>query len=581
MSTRTIAPDKFLELLKTQIEIHMKQSLSGVKSDMNKEDTFDLGGFMYQASFEKEMLDKGLTAKTIVHNASAAILYEHALRHEKESYITSSGALTVSSGFKTGRSPADKRVVNNLAGTGSWAFTTDIWWGKVNIKLTEDSFATNRERAVDYLNTLKRIYVVDAYAGWDPKYRVKVRVITSRAYHALFMQNMLVMPERDELRTFKPDFTIYNAGEFPANRLTEGMTSQTSVCCDFKRMEMVILGTEYAGEMKKGILTLMMYLMPIKGCLPLHSSCNMGDKGDVTFFFGLSGTGKTTLSADPRRHLIGDDEHVWTDTGVFNIEGGCYAKAVGLTKENEPEIFDAIRFGTVLENVVFNKITRVVDYNNTSLTENTRAAYPLKFIPNAKIPAIVDRHPTAIILLCCDAFGVLPPVSRLTPEQVQYFFISGYTAKVAGTEQGVTEPTATFSSCFGAPFLVWHPIIYAEMLADKLRHHKANAYLLNTGWTAGPYGVGRRIKLSYTRKMVDAINDGTLAAVDTLNLPVFNMAVPKHIDGVPDDLLWPSKTWPDQDAYEKQSQKLADLFKKNFLEYADKCPQNVKDAGPQ
>ena len=287
------------------------------------------------------------------------------------------------------------------------------------------------------------------------------------------------------------------------------------------------------------------------------------------------------MSADPRRHLIGDDEHVWTDTGVFNVEGGCYAKAVGLARETEPEIFDAIRFGTVLENVVFNRITRVVDFSNTSITENTRAAYPLSYIPNAKIPAVVNTHPSAIILLCCDAFGVLPPVSKLTPEQVQYFFISGYTAKVAGTEQGVTEPTATFSACFGAPFLVWHPIVYARMLAEKLKLHSADAYLLNTGWTAGPHGVGSRIKLRYTRKMVDAINDGSLAKASTRNFPVFNLAVPSHIDGVPDDLLWPASTWATPEAHASQTDRLAELFNKNFNEYADKCPGPVRDAAPK
>jgi phosphoenolpyruvate carboxykinase (ATP) len=394
------------------------------------------------------------------------------------------------------------------------------------------------------------------------------------------MQNMLIMPTTAELKDFKPDFIIYNAGKFPANKYTKGMSSSTSVCLHFKRSEMVILGTEYAGEMKKGILTLMMYLMPKKGQLPLHSSCNVGPQGDVTLFFGLSGTGKTTLSADPNRALIGDDEHVWTDSGVFNIEGGCYAKCVGLSKENEPEIFDAIRFGTVLENVVYNSESRVVDYNDTSITENTRAAYPLQYIPNARIPALVETHPSAIILLCCDAFGVLPPVSVLTPEQVQYYFISGYTAKVAGTEQGVKEPTATFSACFGSPFLVWHPIVYAEMLAERLKKHSANAYLLNTGYYMGKYGVGKRIPLKYTRKMVDAINDGSLVGKPTETLPVFNLQVPRHIDGVPAEILMPRNTWTDKFAYDAQLGKLAELFKSNFEEYADRCPHQVKCAGP-
>ncbi|CAD7942527.1 unnamed protein product [Amoebophrya sp. A120] len=486
----------FLEALRMQIDANLAHyERTPGPLQMSKQDEFDLGQFSTQKRFEKELTKStGLKVKQIVHNASPAILYEEALRAEEGSYISNTGALVVSSGAKTGRSPADKRIVDEPIGW--WAFTNEVWWGKVNIKLDDESFLINRERAVDYLNSLKKVYVVDAYAGWDPKYRIKVRVITSRAYHALFMQNMLVMPDSKE-EFGSPDFIIYNAGCFPANRYTKGMTSSTSVCMHFRRKEMVILGTEYAGEMKKGILTLMMYAMPQQRQLPLHSSCNVGKSGDVSFFFGLSGTGKTTLSADPDRYLIGDDEHVWTDTGVFNIEGGCYAKAIDLSREKEPEIFDAIRFGAVVENVVFDHTTRVIDYYDTSITENTRAAYPLHYIPNAMIPAKVDRHPSSIILLCCDAFGVLPPVSKLTAAQVQYYFISGYTAKVAGTEQGVTEPTATFSACFGAPFLVWHPIVYAEMLAQKLEEHTCHAYLLNTGWSGGGYGVGKRMEIKY------------------------------------------------------------------------------------
>ena len=572
----SLPPEKFLEILKAQIEANLKQSTG--RPIMSKQDEFDMGQFNTNFAFESEIKTSGLKVKEIVHNAAPAVLYEHALKNEKGSFITKTGALVVSSGAKTGRSPADKRIVDNP--TGQWAFSNEVWWGKVNIKLEEESFFINRERALDYLNTCNRLYVVDAYAGWDPRYRIKVRVITCRAYHALFMQNMLIMPTAAELQDFKPDFIIYNAGKFPANKYTKGMTSATSVCMHFKRHEMVILGTEYAGEMKKGILTLMMYMMPKKGQLPLHSSCNVGPLGDVTLFFGLSGTGKTTLSADPARYLIGDDEHVWTDSGVFNIEGGCYAKCVDLSGEKEPEIFAAIKFGTVLENVVYNPESRLVDYRDTSITENTRAAYPLNFIPNARIPAYIETHPSAIVLLCCDAFGVLPPVSILSPEQVQYYFISGYTAKVAGTEDGVKEPTATFSPCFGGPFLVWHPVVYAEMLAERLRKHKCNAYLLNTGYFGGPYGTGKRFPLRYTRKMVDAINDGSLAKAPTTKLPLFHLDVPTKIDGVPDELLYPSNTWSSKTAYDSQLNKLADLFKNNFNEYADKCSHDVKAAGP-
>merc|ERR1712157_508070 len=432
----------------------------------------------------------------------------------------------------------------------------DVWWGKVNVKLDIKSFLTNRERAVDYLNTRRRLYVVDGFGGWDADYRVPVRVITSRAYHALFMQNMLVPPTDAELDLFmgtgqdKP-FMIYNAGVFPCNRQTEGMTSSTSISVSFKRKEMVILGTQYAGEMKKGVFTVMNYLMPLmprrdlppaERALPLHASANIGENNDVSIFFGLSGTGKTTLSADPKRDLIGDDEHVWHTKGVFNIEGGCYAKTIGLTREKEPEIYDAIRFGSILENVVFDEDTGKVDYDDTSLTENTRVAYPLQFIPNARIPAKVPHHPKQIIFLTCDAFGVLPPISKLTPEQVMYHFISGYTAKVAGTEEGVTEPEATFSACFGAPFLVWHPSVYADMLAAKLEKHGAPAYLVNTGWVGGPYGTGSRCSLKDTRQLIDAIHDGSLENVQWEEMPIFGLKVPTSgIKDVPLDTLQPLK----------------------------------------
>lgn len=574
----------FLEALKTQIDANLA-SYERTPGDagalrMSRQDEFDLGQFTREKHFENEIRDKtGLKVKEIMHNSSPAILYEHALRHEDGSFITSTGALAVSSGAKTGRCPADKRIVDEPIGW--WAFTNEVWWGKVNIKLDDESFLINRERAVDYLNTLKRIYVVDAYAGWDPKYRIKVRIICSRAYHALFMQNMLVMPSPDE-EFGTPDFIIYNAGCFPANRYTKGMTSSSSICMHFRRGEMVILGTEYAGEMKKGILTLMMHSMPLQKVLPLHSSCNVGKEGDVAVFFGLSGTGKTTLSADPNRYLIGDDEHVWTDTGIFNIEGGCYAKCIDLSREKEPEIFDAIRFGSVVENVVFSESDRLVDYNDTSITENTRCAYPLHYIPNALIPAKVDKHPRAVILLCCDAFGVLPPISKLTAAQVQYYFISGYTAKVAGTEQGITEPTATFSACFGAPFLVWHPIVYAEMLALKLKEHGSNAWLLNTGWSKGGYGVGNRINLKHTRAMVDAIHNESLLQddVEYHTMDHFGLKIPTKVKGVPENILIPKNSWKDTKAYDEALEKLYELFKANFVEYADRCPLEVKQAGP-
>ncbi|KAH6577898.1 phosphoenolpyruvate carboxykinase (ATP) [Batrachochytrium salamandrivorans] len=514
--------------------------------------------------------------KPIFRNASVAVLYEQALVNEVGTAITSAGALATNSGSKKGRSPKDKRIVEESS------TASDIWWGPINFKMVENSFMVNRERAIDYLNTRDRLYVFDGYAGWDPKYRIKVRVVCARAYHALFMNNMLIRPTAAELVDFgEPDFTIFNAGSFPANRFTTGMTSDTSISINFARREMVILGTEYAGEMKKGVFTVMHYLMPKRGVLSLHSSANEGPNGDVSLFFGLSGTGKTTLSADPSRSLIGDDEHCWSDHGVFNIEGGCYAKCIDLSAEKEPEIFGAIRFGSVVENVVYEQATRTVDYADASLTENTRCAYPIEFIPNAKIPCVAT-HPSNIVMLTCDAFGVLPPVSKLTPEQAMYHFISGYTAKIAGTEEGITEPQATFSSCFGAPFLVWHPVKYATMLAEKIKTHKTNVWLINTGWNGGAYGVGKRISLKYSRAIIDAIHNGELAKAECEVYPIFGLSIPKSVTGCPAEILNPSKTWLGTGAsYKATLEKLAKLFIGNFKTYEDQASQAIIAAGPQ
>merc|ERR1740117_2300696 len=534
-----------------------------------------------------------LDVEEIFYNSPAGVLYEQALQHEPGSAIVSSGALAVLSGKKTGRSPLDKRVVEEESSVD------DVWWGKVNKKLDIKSFLTNRERAIDYLNTRKRLYVVDGYGGWDEAYRVPVRVITSRAYHALFMQNMLVPPQEHELVNFekgreKP-VIIYNAGVFPANRQTSGMTSSTSIAVSFKRREMIILGTQYAGEMKKGVFTVMNYLMPLmpkrdlpaaERNLPLHASANIGKDDDVSIFFGLSGTGKTTLSADPKRDLIGDDEHVWHSKGVFNIEGGCYAKTIGLTRDKEPEIWDAIRFGSILENVVHDESSGHVDYDDVSLTENTRVSYPLHFIPNARIPAAVDHHPKQLIFLTCDAFGVLPPISKLSKEQVMYHFIAGYTAKVAGTEEGVTEPQATFSACFGAPFLVWHPYVYAEMLAEKLALGNCPAYLVNTGWVGGPYGTGARCSLKYTRQLIDAIHDGGLDNVGWDTMPIFGLQIPTDgIKDVPKHILRPEEAWIQAGSssakFKETANMLAGLFNTNFKEFEDKCSAAVIAAGPK
>lgn len=514
---------------------------------------------------------------SLKRNAPVAQLYEEAVRKEG-AVIASSGALINLSGKKTGRSPKDKRIVYEETSKD------DIWWGPVNIKLDEHTFEINRERAIDYLNTRDDIYVFDGFAGWQPKYRIKVRVICARAYHALFMHNMLIRPTREELENFgEPDFTIYNAGQFPANRFTTGMTSSTSVEINFKRREMVILGTEYAGEMKKGIFSVMHYLMPVKfGQLSLHSSANMGDKGDVSVFFGLSGTGKTTLSADPSRKLIGDDEHVWSDHGVFNIEGGCYAKCINLSAEKEPEIYGAIRFGSILENVKFDAETRDPLYDDSEITENTRCAYPIEYIPNALIPCMTTTQPSNVIMLTCDAFGVLPPVSRLTSEQAQYHFIAGYTSKTPGTEDGVTEPSPTFSTCYGQPFIVLPPQRYASMLAERMSHVNCNAWLVNTGWIGGKYRVGRRCPLKYTRAILDAIHDGSLANAeyDQFAPGVFDLRVPRAVNNVPSEVLNPANSWPDKAAFEAELKKLAGMFAEAFVTHEKEVNPEVLNAGP-
>ncbi|MCH9683478.1 MAG: phosphoenolpyruvate carboxykinase (ATP) [Deltaproteobacteria bacterium] len=516
-----------------------------------------------------------LTVEEVIRNAAPARLYEHGLRNEPGTAIASSGALIALSGEKTGRSPSDKRIVEEGSSKD------EVWWGPVNKPIDEHVFMINRERAIDYLNTRKRLYVVDGFGGWDPEHRIKVRVICSRAYHALFMNNMLIRPTTEELADFgEPDYVIYNAGAFSANRHTSGMTSKTSINLHLERRELVILGTEYAGEMKKGVFTIMHHLMPRKDILSMHCSANQGEGGDVSIFFGLSGTGKTTLSADPQRALIGDDEHCWSNNGVFNIEGGCYAKAINLSPEDEPEIYNAIRFGSVLENVVFERSQRKVDFTDTSITQNTRCSYPIEYIPNAKIPCVAG-HPDNVILLTCDAFGVLPPVSRLTPEQAMYHFISGYTAKVAGTEMGVTEPEATFSACFGSPFLVWHPTKYAELLADKLKTHGAQTWLVNTGWSGGAYGVGKRMSIKHTRAIIDAIHSGALKNAPTAVDPVFGVEVPTSVEGVPDDVLMPRNTWTDKAAFDATANKLARLFVDNFKEYESKASEAIRGAGPK
>jgi phosphoenolpyruvate carboxykinase (ATP) len=517
---------------------------------------------------------QGITVSEIHRNLPPSKLYEHAIRYEKDASIAENGALVAYSGLKTGRSPKDKRVAKNAASEN------DIWWGAVNIPLDPRIFDINRQRARDYLNTRERLYCFDGFAGWDAKHRLKVRVICSRPYHALFMHTMLIRPTHEELDAFgAPDFVIYNAGAFPANRLTTGMGSTTSIDLSLEDKELVILGTEYAGEMKKGVFTVANYFAPKQGVLSMHCSATADkETGRSSLLFGLSGTGKTTLSADPKRHLIGDDEHCWSDDGIFNIEGGCYAKAINLTPESEPDIFQALRFGAVLENVVLDD-DQHVDFTDTSITENTRGAYPIEFIQNAKIPCTAG-HPSDVIFLTCDAFGVLPPVSSLSPAHAMYHFISGYTAKVAGTEMGVTEPQATFSPCFGGPFLVWHPNKYAELLAAKMREHGSRVWLVNTGWSGGAYGAGKRMKLANTRAILDGIHSGALAGAKTVRDPVFGFDVVTECPGVPGEILLPRESWADKAAYDATAQKLAGLFTKNFATYEGGVSAEVKAAGP-
>lgn len=521
-----------------------------------------------------QALSGDFSSNTIYRNLAPAHLVEHGVLYDN-CRLAANGALAACSGERTGRSPTDKRVVREPGSEDV------IWWGDVNVPMSTESHAQSRERAMEYLNHCERIYVVDGYAGWDEKYRIKIRVICSRPYHALFMHNMLIRPTEDELESYgEPDYVILNAGQHTADPSQEDVETETSVSIDLQNRDMVILGTEYAGEMKKGVFTIMNYLMPVQGVLSMHCSANESSDGDLSLFFGLSGTGKTTLSADPERQLIGDDEHVWTDHGVFNIEGGCYAKCIGLTSEKEPQIFSAIRFGSVLENTILHPSSCEVDYADSSLTQNTRASYPIEYIPNAKIPC-VGNHPSNIIFLTCDAFGVLPPVSRLTAEQAMYHFVSGYTAKIAGTEQGVNEPQATFSACFGAAFLALSPNRYAHLLSVCMRNHAANAWLVNTGWTGGSYGEGRRIDLNSTRAIIDAIHSGELQDVETTTDPVFQFEIPVECAGCPTEILNPKRVWSDPAKYDKAAQELATLFQENFAKFSDDANEATRNAGPR
>jgi phosphoenolpyruvate carboxykinase (ATP) len=518
------------------------------------------------------LVEHGLQDVTVAHwNLGASALTENSVRRY-EGVLAENGALVVRTGQFTGRSPSDKFTVRERVTEST------IDWGAVNRSLTEEAFDRLYSQMVRYFAG-KEVFVQDCYGGADPAYRLRIRVITELAWHSLFGRQLFVRPDPAETRDHVPEFTIFFAPGLKVDAADLGVNSETCIALSFARKSVIIAGTSYAGEMKKSIFTILNYLLPERGVMPMHCSANMSASGDVALFFGLSGTGKTTLSADPERRLIGDDEHGWSDQGVFNFEGGCYAKCIRLSREKEPQIWNAIRYGAVLENVAMDPEFRTLDYNSDAITENTRAAYPLDFIENAVIPS-VGGHPSHVVFLTADAFGVLPPIARLTPEQSMYHFLSGYTAKVAGTERGLgKEPQATFSACFGAPFLPRHPEVYAQMLGDKLRRHRATCWLVNTGWIRGPFGVGERMDLPYTRAMVNAAISGKLNDVPAKPHPVFQVLVPESCPGVPSELLDARSLWRDPAAYDRSAHDLSARFRKNFEKFG-RVQQEILEAAP-
>jgi phosphoenolpyruvate carboxykinase (ATP) len=507
-------------------------------------------------------------------NLVAPELVESAVRR-KEGTLAAMGPFVAVTTPHTGRSPNDKFVVKEAS------TEADVDWGKVNQPMSPAHYATLKSDVQSYLNGLDELFVQDLYCGADPATRLSVRYILPNAWHANFVRNMFIRPAIEELASFAPNFTVYHAPEMQADPARHGTRTGTFIVLNIAERAILIGGTRYAGELKKAMFTVMNYLLPKQGILSMHCSANIGAAGDTALFFGLSGTGKTTLSADPERGLIGDDEHGWSSDGVFNFEGGCYAKAINLSAETEPDIYQTTQmFGTVLENVVLTQPDRAVDFTDQSLTENTRASYPLHYIKN-HVPSGRGGHPKNVVFLTADAFGVLPPIAKLTPEQAMYYFLSGYTAKVAGTERGVTEPQATFSACFGAVFLVWHPTKYAAMLGELLRTHGAQVWLVNTGWSGGAFGVGKRMKLAHTRAMVRAALAGSLDGVATTPDPVFGLGIPSAVEGVPSEVLDPRGTWGDGAAYDRQAHKLADMFRQNIRKFGDAVSADVLAAGPR
>ena len=510
--------------------------------------------------------------KRVYWNLEAPALYEQSLSRS-ESQLVRGGAILADTGVHTGRSPKDKFVVRD-------AETEDkVWWDN-NGAISHAQFDA---LLADFLAHAegKELFAQDLYGGADPTHRVRARIFTEFAWHSLFIRNLLIRPERGELPTYAPDLTIVDLPSFRADPSRHGCRSETVIACDFARKIVLIGGTSYAGEMKKSVFTYLNYLLPPRNVMPMHCSANVGREGDVAVFFGLSGTGKTTLSADPNRILLGDDEHGWGPHGVFNFEGGCYAKTIRLSREAEPEIYATTeRFGTVLENVIVDPITREPDFDNASRTENTRCAYPLDFIPNASSTGRAG-HPRNIVMLTADAFGVLPPIAKLTGAEAMYHFLSGYTAKVAGTEKGVKDPEATFSTCFGAPFMPRHPSVYGNLLRDLISRHHVDCWLVNTGWTGGKFGVGRRMPIRVTRRLLTAALDGSLSRADFRRDPYFGFAVPTSVPGVEPHILYPVKTWQDKAAFADTAKRLVDMFQQNFTRFEGHVDADVKAAAPQ
>jgi phosphoenolpyruvate carboxykinase (ATP) len=516
-----------------------------------------------------------LNLRKVYWNLPTEALYEEII-FRGEAQISQSGPIIVNTGKHTARAANDKFIVHES--------TTEknIWWGQYNRPYATEKFDELFSRIQGFLQG-RDIFVQDCYGGADQYYRLPVRIITELAWHSLFARNMFIKPRTtEEYRRHIPEFTVISAPSFKAFPQIDGTPTNTFIVINFDQRLCIIGNTGYGGEIKKSVFTLLNYLLPLQGVMTMHCSANIGNSSDAALFFGLSGTGKTTLSADPHRGLIGDDEHGWSDEGIFNFEDGCYAKVIGLSPTEEPDIYACTRrFGTILENVVYDSVTRQVDFNDDTLTENTRASYPLSYIPNA-VPEKLCGHPKNIIFLTCDASGVMPPIAKLTPDQALYHFISGYTAKVGGTELGLgDEPEITFSACFGAPFMVHPPAFYADLLKRKILRYGVNCWLVNTGWVGGPYGVGKRISIRYTRDLLNSALQGKLDDVEFYYDPVFGFQVPKHCPGIPDDVLYPSTAWPSDDAYMKKYQSLAARFIDNFRKFSDDCPPELINSGPK